>query len=271
MEQEPSCKVRLYCDIGKFQGCGTLAALLEISAQACGTRFEVIDTGPTLEATIAKYVVRGEPAFAILEQEFLRGVLGVTLRLQAARPWELPFVSVIDVRGDRRKRSYFTKWHEVAHLLLLTNERRPSFHRTHTPRTEEDPEEALVDLVAGQCGFHRALKLARAELIKESSKKKQNVRDRSRGCSTRSGPRAPFSVTHANSKRFPHWTVGFAIGSSLNEHSEKAVGKYRGANGTSAAQGITTSVPRPIPRRTVVLHYSRVLAGERRRCSSAPT
>jgi len=81
----------------------------------------------------------------------------VTLRLQAARPWELPFVSVIDARGDRRKRSYFTKWHEVAHLLLLTNDRRMSFHRTHMSGTEQDPEEALVDLVAGRCGFHRGV------------------------------------------------------------------------------------------------------------------
>lgn len=151
------CDQRIRSFIHKFKNCETLSGLLEVSAQECGTRFEVIDSGRALDAMVAKYVARNESAFAILEQEFMRGVLGITLRLQAPQPWELPFVSVIDMRGDRRYRAYFTKWHEIAHLLLLADNKKTVFHRNHYIGTTTDAEEALVDLVAGRCAYCPAL------------------------------------------------------------------------------------------------------------------
>jgi len=143
--------------IRKFKTCDTLVDLLDISAQQCGTRFEIVNSSQALDALVAKYATRNEPIFAILEREFMRGVLGITLRLQSPQPWELPFVSVIDMRGDRHRRAYFTKWHEIAHLLLLTDNGRSSFRRTHIAEDKRDAEEELMDLVAGQCGFHHAV------------------------------------------------------------------------------------------------------------------
>jgi hypothetical protein len=119
-----------------------------------GTRIEVIDSNEALDCIVASYLQRGELAFATLEQEFLRGVLGVTFRLQAPHPWELPFVSVIDARGDRGRRAYFTKWHEIGHLLILADRGRSAFRRTHLQGGDDAWEEALVDTIAGRCGFH---------------------------------------------------------------------------------------------------------------------
>jgi hypothetical protein len=148
------CEARVASFIGEFDGCSTLSGLLEIAAQKSGSRFEVIDTNETLDRIVRKYVERSELAFATLEREFLRGVLGVTFRLQTPQPWELPFVSVIDGRGDRQRRSYFTKWHEVGHLLILTDDNRSCFRRTHVPGGDVNWEEALVDIIASRCGFH---------------------------------------------------------------------------------------------------------------------
>jgi len=79
---------------------------------------------------------------------------GVTYRRLAIVPGERAFVSVIDCRGKKALRSYFTKWHELGHLLILTDQQRRSFRRTHSSGTRKDPEESLVDAIAGQLGFH---------------------------------------------------------------------------------------------------------------------
>jgi len=161
--RDPVTGILAFCDrqirrfLEQFPDCETLTDLLQISAQQCGTRFELIDSSKSLDSIVAKYAARNEQAFAVIEKEFMRGVLGITLRLKAAQPWELPFVSIIDLRGDRRRRSYFTKWHEIAHLLLLGDSQKTEFHRTHYIGATTDAEEALVDLVAGRCAFHPTL------------------------------------------------------------------------------------------------------------------
>src|SRR5690606_15344170 len=62
---------------------------------------------------------------------------------------------LIDCRGDKRFRSYYTKWHELGHLLILTDQMRLSFRRTHVVRDEKDPEEMMVDVIAGTFGYFK--------------------------------------------------------------------------------------------------------------------
>jgi hypothetical protein len=63
-------------------------------------------------------------------------------------------VSVIDCRGQKAWRAYFTKWHEIAHLLVLTDQMRLSFRRTQAHAVNNDPEEILMDVIAGKFGFY---------------------------------------------------------------------------------------------------------------------
>jgi hypothetical protein len=79
--------------------------------------------------------------------------LAITIRLAHRQSWEPQFVSVIDCRGDKRYRIYFSKWHELAHLLTLTRQMRLEFRRTHSDTARQDPEEALMDLIAADVGF----------------------------------------------------------------------------------------------------------------------
>jgi hypothetical protein len=67
--------------------------------------------------------------------------------------WEPQFVSVIDCRGEKIFRSYFTKWHELAHLLTLTAQMRLEFRHSHSQLANHDPEERLMDIIAGELGF----------------------------------------------------------------------------------------------------------------------
>lgn len=75
----------------------------------------------------------------------------------AATTNRCPQTAVIDARGDRRNRAWFTKWHELGHRLILGDSSRDSSCRTHLADGVREPEETLVDRIAGACGFHPVL------------------------------------------------------------------------------------------------------------------
>src|SRR5439155_12646850 len=106
-----------------------------------------------LESTQEIYLRMGELAFANLESQFNRDVFAITFRRRNEKPHERPFVSVIDCRGNKAARRYFSKWHEIAHLLTLTSQQRLKFCRSHEPADTKDPEESVMDVIAGSVGF----------------------------------------------------------------------------------------------------------------------
>lgn len=60
------------------------------------------------------------------------------------------YVAVIDCRGAKRQRRFFTRWHEIAHRLT-TDSDEPEY------RSEHDPIERLMDEIAGHVGFYGPL------------------------------------------------------------------------------------------------------------------
>jgi hypothetical protein len=156
---DPVTEILKYCEkrvrrfLRDFPDCSTLTDLLDVAAAKLGTKFEEIHSDDQLEEIRTRYLRQGEKCFATLQEELSTRVLGITFRRTNKKPWELPFVSVIDFRGDKRFRSYYTKWHELGHLLILTDQMRLTFRRTHFGLDEKDPEETLVDVIAGAFGF----------------------------------------------------------------------------------------------------------------------
>jgi len=147
------CEKRVRRFLKDFPDCATLAQLLDVVASKLGTKFEEIHSDHEVDEVRDRYLRQGEKAFASLHQELPTQVFGVTFRRISRKSWELPFVSVIDCRGEKRFRSYYTKWHELGHLLILTDQMRLTFRRTHFGLEDKDPEEALVDVIAGTFGF----------------------------------------------------------------------------------------------------------------------
>ncbi len=134
--------------------CSSLKSLLDAVAGRVDTVFREIHSDRDLEEIQQEYVGRGEAAFARLQGE-LNGPadFAITIRLIHRQPWDPQFVSVIDCRGEKRYRTYFSKWHELAHLLTLTRQMRLEFRRTHSDTARQDPEEALMDRIAADVGF----------------------------------------------------------------------------------------------------------------------
>jgi hypothetical protein len=153
--------------LGDYPDCPSPANLLDFLANKLSTRIIEINAEEDLQRTIREYADRGELGFATLEQELSDDQsYGITLKLHDRQPWEPGYVSVIDCRGRKHQRRYHTKWHELGHLLILTDQTRLAFRRTHDPTQPKSAEESLVDTIAGEFSFYpRMVKpLARGEI-----------------------------------------------------------------------------------------------------------
>jgi hypothetical protein len=148
------CERRVKSMMGGVTDCGTLSQMLDWIANKVGTSFEIISSDEDLERIKQKYLAQREKAFVRLEDEFSDEVFGVTFKLLHCESWEPQYVSIIDCRGEKAARGYFTKWHEIAHLLTQTEQMRLVFRRTHSSANGGDPEERLMDVIAGRFGFY---------------------------------------------------------------------------------------------------------------------
>lgn len=134
-------------------GCSSLSELLEYAANRLGTVFREVRTDEELAEIKNQFLQRGEKEFALIDHELGPGVFAITFRLLKPRTGESQFISIIDCRGEKGFRSYYSKWHELAHLLTLTDQRRFKFCRTHSALVKKDPEEALMEKIAGHIGY----------------------------------------------------------------------------------------------------------------------
>lgn len=146
------CRKRLRAVLREFR-CSTLRELLDTATAHLDTLFVEIRSDEQLAQVKREYVAKGEVVFATLDKELGPETFAITFRRRRALPGERSFVSVIDGRGEKAWRAYFSKWHELAHLLTLTDQARLSFCRTHSDPERRDPEEALMDVLAGDAGF----------------------------------------------------------------------------------------------------------------------
>jgi hypothetical protein len=135
--------------------CSTVSDLLELLANKLGTRIIEINSDAELGELKSQYVKRGELMFATLDHQFAGcNDLGLTLKLTNPATWEQPYISVIDCRGRKRQQKYHTKWHELGHLLILTDQGRLAFRRSHESGQPKSAEESLVDTIAGEMSFY---------------------------------------------------------------------------------------------------------------------
>ncbi len=148
------CERKVKKILKEFPDCKTLPGMLDLVANKVGTIFEIIETDEDLQRIKKKYVEKGEKIFVRLEEDLEGEVYGITYKRTSRNDWEPRFVSVIDCRGEKGWRAYFTKWHEIAHLMVLTDQMRLSFKRTQAHTAVLDPEEKLMDVIAGKFGFY---------------------------------------------------------------------------------------------------------------------
>lgn len=148
-------KVRRWCDeLGPVEN---FHELIELVAAKLKVHFEVARSDEDLVRVEKQYLGERETGFLNLRQEFDAFTDAVVLRLQHAPTWSAKqYVAVIDARGQKSAKEWFSKWHELAHLIA---EPQTKFVFRRTQATRRDPVERLMDQIAGELGFFSDLLL----------------------------------------------------------------------------------------------------------------
>ena len=158
LKRDPVVEITEYCvnRVRSFMQqfpCNTLSELLANAETILKARFVEVRNDEELRQIRNLYFSKGETEFALLEKELGPGVYAITFRRLRPSKGDREFISIIDCRREKAFRSYFSKWHELAHLLTLTDKGRLKFYRTHATVNQRDPEEALMEHIAGEVGF----------------------------------------------------------------------------------------------------------------------
>ena len=170
--------------------CGVLDSVISLQQAVCmQLRLEVreIWSDEELADLSGEYVNQGEIVFATLASELTPDAFGILIQL-----WNVPnsksprFVAVIDCRGEKFLRRYWTLWHEIAHCLTAVDQYQLPLRRTTVDAIEKDPIEKLTDMVAGEFAFYGPLfdPVLNEELTRQGKLTFEGVeRVRSRFCS----------------------------------------------------------------------------------------
>ena len=122
-KSNPDETIREYCFIKVenilqdfiVQGRGSvnsLDKLLELTAAKLDLKFEEVHFDEDLQGIKNRYVSNGELAFLDFIDDFDDDTDAVLVQLRNTQRWEPKFVAIIDCRGLKSLRAYFSKWHE---------------------------------------------------------------------------------------------------------------------------------------------------------------
>ncbi len=146
-----------------------LNQLLAIVASSLRLKFEEVNADDDLWEISQKYLGRGEIIFGDLHHQLDDETDAIVISLTHTQSWEPKYVAVIDCRGHKAWKAYFSKWHEVGHVLAQPAQLSLKFRKT--PSKKKEPEEQIVDRVAGDLAFYSPLFLP--ELLARVQKDKR--------------------------------------------------------------------------------------------------
>jgi hypothetical protein len=146
------CLDRLHRWVRSDGPVSTIGQLESVVARRLHVVFEEVETDDGLATVIRKYVKLGEGVFAYLKHDLDGETFGATYRRSTAAP-DAPdrLVAIIDCRGDKGARRFFTRWHEIAHFLVEAD---PEAVETPVRRASDSPLERLMDVIAAHAGFY---------------------------------------------------------------------------------------------------------------------
>lgn len=138
---------------------GPVDSIQQLEALVCrrlGLAIEEVFSDQELAQLVQRYIADGEPVFASLPVLCDEAASATLIRRRpVACNGPDRFVAVIDCRGAKAHRRFFSRWHEIAHLLTLDapTAAHPVHRSTHRPSAVE----RLMDAIAGELGFFEPL------------------------------------------------------------------------------------------------------------------
>jgi hypothetical protein len=146
-----------YClrSIDSWPGIKKISTITELEHLACkrlDLELEEIHVDADIERLVRKYAAEGEYGFATIRSGFDEETFGTTYsRVNVIPGMTKRYVAFIDCRGEKYHRRFFTRWHEIAHLLTNPPKAGQPVNRSTIARC---PVEQLMDKIAGIVGFY---------------------------------------------------------------------------------------------------------------------
>jgi len=134
----------------------TISQLLDVVAAKLGLGIKEIHSQNDIIALMRDFPPKKEPVMATISLELDEDTHAVVLHRSNREGWEQPYLAIINCLGDHARRRYFSKWHEVVHLLLEGPQMTFAFRRTKTSERQQ-PLERLVDRVAAHLAFYPSI------------------------------------------------------------------------------------------------------------------
>jgi hypothetical protein len=148
------CRARIVAWVNKAGGARSIAQVQNIICQNLDLVLEEVWSDKDVEDVSQKYLALGEKVFASLSMQLGQDTFATVMRREHAAPKARDrYVAVIDCRGKKAARRFFTRWHEIAHILTLVTQLELPFQRFRS-RAHADPVERLMDVIAGEVGFY---------------------------------------------------------------------------------------------------------------------
>lgn len=150
------CHRRIDAWVAEAGGVPNIDALESLVTQNLQMVFEEIRTDDDFDRLTQVYArQKKDPVFATVRLKFDDAdnpTFGALLkRRNVADDATDRYVAVIDCRGNKLARRFFTRWHEIAHRLTTHadgGDTEPGY------RSEHDPIERMMDEIAGHIGFY---------------------------------------------------------------------------------------------------------------------
>jgi hypothetical protein len=169
-DPQPADAILAYCfktvqgwidDIG---GVDSLSQLEKLVCNKLRLKLEFLETEEDCARILETYLAKGEVVIKSVLDQLDDATFGAVFERRNYGPKDRDrYVAVIDCRGDKRHRRFFTKWHEIAHILTLKHQLELVLLRDTKVKK---PEEQMMDLIAGRIGFYPLIfqRAFRAEL-----------------------------------------------------------------------------------------------------------
>jgi hypothetical protein len=141
--------------IKEIGGVDSLSQLERLVCNKLRLKFEYIESDADYGRVLMAYLEKGEQVIQGLLDQLDSATFGAVFeRRHYGSKDRDRYVAVIDCRGKKGRRRFFTKWHEIAHILTLKHQLELIFLRDTKVKK---PEEQLMDLIAGRVGFYPAI------------------------------------------------------------------------------------------------------------------
>lgn len=131
----------------------TVHGLLQTVIAKVGLIVEYVRSDQDVATISSRYLREGEGGFARVPTELDDRTYALVLQLRKARHG-CTHVAVIDCRGSKEAKRWFSVWHEVAHLLVQPQ---LAFDFRRTVAGDKDPMETAIDAIASELAFYRPM------------------------------------------------------------------------------------------------------------------